>query len=197
MPHRHWQLRRFTLVETMFSSGLSLVMAAILMSLFLFPMRLTQNGITGWLMDYKARVVRERMLQGLTTVTSGTKKWNLGLGDAGLQYMVDQNGTSTGVQNLKFNLDTQTAPTPETNDDTAYLMSLAAVQTNTCLVVGPTSVTETSRLNLLPSSIRPTAAVFQLDAVARTVTGRITLSSTSGGKTYERTVVIRTYIRND
>ncbi len=178
---RHGRLRPFTLVETMVSSTLGLTAMAVLMSLFLFPLRITRDCLSWWLMDFQMRLVRERILRGLAPGN--------GLRSADWEDMKAQNGVSAKVEKLDFRIDIQDEPTADFSDDATYRIGFTPGQ--------ELYYQDKNKIPLVPATITTSSLEFTLDESARTVSGIITVSTNVGGKSYERKVVMRTYIRNN
>jgi hypothetical protein len=101
----------FTLAEVLIGSLITVMVLTGTMTLFVHYLWAIRNGVGSFMLTRSARAVREDILRGK------------GKGDGLREAVWDSitiSGSTTDIQNITFNVDTNNWPTSQTNDDIVY-----------------------------------------------------------------------------
>lgn len=183
MCGRRFQCRRMTLVEMMFSLSISAMVLALLQGFLVQPFRLWQQGLAQWQLDSQTRMVRERMLRGISN--------QYGLREAELGSMKIKPGSTEQVEWIDFDVDAGDQP------------SMKGKGKVTCRISendgNPLSV------RTVPGSGKPISMLrgnvecrkLKFEQSGRTISTEMELAITVGGRTYTRESTFSTRLIND
>ena len=173
--------RTFTLVEVVIVSGLSVILLAIVLPLFVLPTKAWYMNMNMWRVDEETRQLNQEILSCVSHGSIGA-----GLRSARRATIVP--GSATGQAWVDFTVDQNTIPTPNnTGDDQAWRIQwtsgtgMVLVYNNQSKPMLDTDITESATFNMVSDRI---------------MTANVTLQRTLRGKTYSRTITRTIYLIN-
>lgn len=190
--------RAMTLTETMFSLSIGTLVLAILLQMFLVPLKGWRESMYGWALDSQARQSREKILRGLPASRGGG---NVGLRAANLADF-SENGSSQLFFDVNANGVIDPGVASNSTDLNTYVIKANSVSKN-LVFTGTESGAFKWSGDFLCAPVTVTSTGFSFFRTGiyqqpnRDLTVHYILTATSRGKTYTRHVNIRTYIRND
>ena len=180
--------RLFTLAEVMVTTGLGTMAMAVLMTLFLLPLRAWYTTSAEWLVDSQARLVREKMLHQIRAGQSGV----------GLRSASRANVLSTaGLVNCSVD---QHAGTPSDliTPDTTSGDPLWYIQWSKTSMVSKDPSNQTKPM--FAKGAQVTNVTFGTNTNTggngRVLTSTVTIQSQVRAWTYSRTIVSNVYLIN-
>ena len=178
-----------TLVEMMFSLSISAMVLTLLQGFLVQPFRLWQQGLAQWQLDSQTRMVRERMLRGISN--------QYGLREAELSSLEIQPGSTEQVEWIDFDVDAGDEPGSTGNGQGGGQGKV------TCRVSenhgDPRSVRTVPGSGTPVSMLRGNVECRKLrfEQSGRTISTELELAITVGGRTYTRESTFSTRLIND